>query len=118
MKCGDSGHSEPECKSTHDFCFRCQTKSHRCDTDRCEMIAEKTFEQNKFVLSILLGEQIIDSRYEILRNKTQIPNQNLNIDLIQNMIDATLEAKITPRLDQNERLEIELNVKKHRRNQK
>ena len=105
MKCSETGHSEAECKSNYEFCYRCQNKSHRCDTDKCEYLAEKTFELNKFVLPILIGEQIIDSRFEILRNKTSNNNyntRNLNIELIQNMIDATLDEKITPRLIQNE----------------
>ena len=102
MKCSETGHSEVDCKTTYEFCYRCQNKSHRCDTDKCEVVADKTFELNKFVLTILIGEQIIVSRFEILRNRTANNTQNLNIDLIQNMIDATLDAKITPRLDQNE----------------
>ena len=69
MKCSKPGHKEEECKSSYEYCYRCQNKSHRCDTDRCEILAEKTFEQNKYIISILIGEQIIDSRFEILKNK-------------------------------------------------
>ena len=80
MKCSESGHIEAECKASFDFCFRCQTKNHRCDSDICEKLAEKTFEQNRFVLSILLGEQIINSRYEILQ--TIRNNATANVELI------------------------------------
>ena len=62
MKCSEYGHTEIEFKLNYEFCFRCNNKSHRCDTGRCEILAEKTFEQNKFVISIIIGEQIINSR--------------------------------------------------------
>ena len=103
MKCSESGHSEFECKSKSEYCFKCQNQSHRCDSENCEKIAEKTLEQNKLELSILDGEQIIDTRCELLRNRRTSIHQSLNIELIQNMIDLTLDEKIISRLDENER---------------
>ena len=66
-------------------------------------LIEKTLEQNKLELSILDGEQIIDTRCELLRNRRTSIHQSLNIELIQNMIDLTLDEKIISRLDENER---------------
>lgn len=50
------------------YCANCKGP-HPADSERCPLIREQTYNNNKFILKVLLGEGVIKSKEQILRVK-------------------------------------------------
>ncbi|CAF0820346.1 unnamed protein product [Brachionus calyciflorus] len=92
IKCGLFDHSVNECKSLIELCINCGG-THRCNSELCEKLNDKTFSKNKYTIDIMLGEGLIKSKYEIL--KTPRPVVNLgNRNLLTSEGDSDFEKRM------------------------
>ena len=66
INCGSLEHTAGKCKATT-RCVNCKI-SHRSDSEECVLLRKKIQSQNDYVLSILIGEEIITNANAILRN--------------------------------------------------
>ena len=75
FKCSNTDHTTDKCNSKNILrCVNCK-RSHRCDSEECELIKKKTYQSNDYAISILLGEGIISHIGKILKNPI---NENFN----------------------------------------
>ncbi|CAF0948652.1 unnamed protein product [Brachionus calyciflorus] len=80
LRCALPGHHIEECKSDFEKCINCN-EDHMCFSDNCEKYAQKKFKINRYVLSILKGENLISSLNDILNRKNSLLKKfNLNRD--------------------------------------
>ena len=75
INCGSSEHTADKCKEST-RCVNCK-RSHRSDSEECVLLRKKTQSQNDYVLSILLGEEIIINSNAILRDP-ELANKSEN----------------------------------------
>ena len=66
FKCGEGDHTTDKCKKAL-RCVNCK-RSHRCDSEECELLRKKTYQLNDYTISILLGESVISHIGKILKN--------------------------------------------------
>lgn len=107
LKCGSFSHKLNDCNSLTDNCINCKGH-HRCNSDLCEKLIEKTFALNRYIIDLLEGEKIIKSKYDVLRtprpdafynNKTKpevINQENIALNnYIEELLDKKLNTKLT-----------------------
>ena len=66
LRCGVSSHETNQCKKEKPECINCGS-NHQTNSDQCEKLADKTYQMNKFIIDILVGEGIIKDKKAILR---------------------------------------------------
>jgi hypothetical protein len=81
--CGQTSHTSDLCTLLPQ-CLNCKKNGtidiqHRCDTEACPLLAEKTRLQNEFIINLLLGEDIIKDWKDILSDEKidRITNQSI-----------------------------------------
>ncbi|CAF1131234.1 unnamed protein product, partial [Brachionus calyciflorus] len=112
LKCGSFNHGLNKCNSTHEVCLNCKG-SHRCNSELCEKLNDKTFSLNKYVINLLIGEKVIVNKYDILKTKrpissakneinsqesNQLDNSRL-ISLVNELMDKKLQVDVLPKID-------------------
>lgn len=67
--CASVDHITDRCPVERDRirCINCHRSGHRCDSEECRLLRTKIYESNEYLLSIMLGENIIRDQSEILR---------------------------------------------------
>ncbi|CAF1025179.1 unnamed protein product [Brachionus calyciflorus] len=97
LKCGGNQYTVSECIQK---CINCKG-SHACNSEMCSKVVDKTFSLNKYVLEILLGENIIKNRDEILRVPRQAAIDNKTpLDVDDKNLEKLIESCISKRISQ------------------
>jgi hypothetical protein len=92
-----------------EFCINCQRYGHRCYNDGyCAILQQKTFDNNAFILEILIGEGIKANRYSILRNSAiamsnaaksdEIASKEEREDTLKEICSTMLKEQVLPRI--------------------
>ncbi|RNA40614.1 RNA-directed DNA polymerase from mobile element jockey-like [Brachionus plicatilis] len=95
IKCGSFSHKLEECKSIYDECINCKGQ-HRCNSELCHKLTDKTFALNKYVIDLLIGEEIIKDKYGILRTprpSTMIDKRNETNDDLETLVNQIFNRK-------------------------
>ncbi|CAF1139864.1 unnamed protein product [Brachionus calyciflorus] len=104
LKCADYGHSLSECKNSKIKCIYCEG-THFTSNENCQKVCEKTYSLNENCMEILLGEGLIENKYNVkkkLKDTTEKVNQNLNYEnrvvlddeKINNLVETAVKNKI------------------------
>lgn len=103
VNCGLSGHTTDKCKETS-RCVNCK-RGHRSDSEECSLLRRKTFLQNDYAISILLGERIILNENAILRDPdSAVRSENsCSKDEVREMVEELISKNETI-ISMNERL--------------
>ncbi|RNA42109.1 hypothetical protein BpHYR1_033751 [Brachionus plicatilis] len=81
------------------MCINCGGP-HQCNSETCRMIVDKTFELNKFVIDILLEEDIMNNKSEILRvPRAAIRQESLPFDADDKSFEQFVDKIISQRLN-------------------
>ncbi|CAF0746185.1 unnamed protein product [Brachionus calyciflorus] len=120
-KCGNLNHSSKECRN-RERCLKCGSydhlifncenspkcincnRAHQCNSDACDILANKTLNSNKYILDILVKENIIQSVETIFKIPRVIEEPVQKFDLNENfekIIKNILDEKLS---DHNIRL--------------
>ena len=108
MRCSMLDHSEVACKNK-EFCINCQRYGHRCYNDGyCTILQQKTFDNNAYLLEILIGEGIKPNKYAILRNTAiaianaakseEINTKEEREDALKEICSSMLKEQVLPRI--------------------
>ncbi|CAF0855910.1 unnamed protein product [Brachionus calyciflorus] len=94
LKCGEHGHKIKFCLSKSIRCVNC-SGHHFCFSTKCVKYTQKLFQINKFVLKILLGENLIENERDIVYIAAQDSNRHTpksqdSINEIANIINNRL----------------------------
>ena len=85
-------HPKSECTSSKLLCANCALE-HSSDDEKCKHIREKCFLLNKYILSILTGEHVINNRHQILKNK-ELHNLVDNIGFQETIISKATKSTL------------------------
>jgi len=111
IKCGITEHTTDCCpvEKIKQRCINCHRLGHRCDSEECNLLRIKKYKANDYILSILLGENIIRNQSEILRNpELEINEDNINVEQIKELVNTAINEnerinKMDERLSVQER---------------
>jgi hypothetical protein len=93
IKCGLTDHLTASCTidSKKQRCLNCHRLNHRCDSEECNPIRIKKYKVNDYILSILLGENIIRDQSEILKNPEAEKNEKqFDEEQIKELVDEAI----------------------------
>ena len=99
MNCTEA-HHQLECKTNVSKCIHC-FQSHASDDEHCQYIQQKTFSLNEYLLKLLTGENIIQSKFQILKNKNltrepQLVATNMATNLnLANQVHSIINSELT-----------------------
>jgi hypothetical protein len=110
LKCSEMSHKVSCTVKKSEYCVNCEMKGHRCTHDGyCEILQQKTFDNNSFLLPILLGEGIKETKYHILRNYAiaveNVSNKSdgkLYLDTLNEIVETYVSEKVIPRISKLE----------------
>lgn len=68
VNCSETGHTKVDCRNLKSKCANCKGP-HPADSEKCPILREKIFNDNSYILRIMVGEKIIPSKEYILRSK-------------------------------------------------
>jgi len=108
MKCSEVGHLITVCKGK-DYCINCQKYGHKATDDgHCKILQQKTFDNNGFLIPMLVGEGIKSNKFAILRNaaiamanaeKEDSETSSLDkVEAIRDICIATINENMLPRI--------------------
>jgi hypothetical protein len=105
-RCSETNHTDVTCKN-QEYCINCQKKGHRATHDgHCPIYQQKTFDNNAFLIPLLVGEGIKINKFAILRNAniamTNALNNNdetiINEDVVREMCNKYCDEKVLTRV--------------------
>ncbi|CAF0834483.1 unnamed protein product [Brachionus calyciflorus] len=91
LKCAEIGHEIFNCKSKFNKCINC-LGSHKCFTDTCKEFSKKKLYINRFVVKILIGENLIKNTNEILLNRNELNQEHF-------LESKSSEAQLSDRIE-------------------
>jgi len=100
--CCLEGHLTENCKNPT-RCKNCK-RAHRSDSEKCHRLKQRTYAENDYVLSILLGEGIIRHESDILRNPDAGNTNGIDREEVQEIVDEMITKNQTIK-DMNDKLE-------------
>ena len=112
LKCTGYGHQVNTCKSKFSKCVNC-SGSHKCYSDLCHYFAQKKFYINRFVISVLMGENIIFKTSDILQVKKDRDQNSFSDNMerhLKDKIESILSNKLTSHQSQMDNLEQTINI--------
>jgi hypothetical protein len=95
-------HLTEKCKNPT-ICKNCK-QAHRNDSKKCHRLKQRTYAENDYVLSILLGEGIIRHESDILRNPDSGNTNGIDGEEVQEIVDEMITKNKTFK-DMNDKLE-------------
>lgn len=99
--CNSTDHTTDKCKN-QTRCANC-FRSHRSDSEKCEIVRRLTYSMNEYAMSILLGEQIITNEAQVLRDPEAATAGNVQREDIAEIVTEMI-AKNELIISMNERL--------------
>lgn len=119
--CGKTDHLTSNCPIEYNKqrCINCHRLNHRCDTEECNMVRVKKYKANDYILSILLGENLIKDQSEILRNPDAEKHERETLkeeqieEMVNNLIDKNarinnMEDRLVLQEEKTQRIEQQL----------
>lgn len=100
LRCASTDHKISNCKVEEPKCINCG-KGHICFSELCDALNEKTFNMNKYLIELLVGEKVVENKNALLKT----PRMIKDVQMPPVMDEDLLERKIKE-LTQNSRDEI------------